>query len=53
MNQIIGIAMLVILAIGIVSLMWHSDGIKETLATIGVTAVVAGWVLIALKLIFG
>jgi len=52
MNQILGIAMLTILAIGVVSLMWHSAGIKETLVTIGVTTVVTGWVLTALMLIF-
>ena len=53
MQEIIGVAMIATLVIGIVSLMWHSGGIKETLVTIAITAMTVGWVVIALKLIFG
>lgn len=53
MQETIGIIMLLALAFGILSLMWRSGGIKETLAIIGITAAIVGWVVIALKLIFG
>ena len=53
MQEIIGVAMIATLVIGIVSLMWHSGGIKETLVTITITSMTDGWVVIAIKLIFG
>lgn len=55
MQETIGIIMLLTLAFGIVLLMWRSgpDGIRETLMTIAITAMAVGWVVIALKLIFG